>query len=591
MRLPIVGLIACAIAMAQAPPSIVYVKYGGTNGGNGSWPSTRGYLNPGFDPVTGCMFIYAGPSNAAGSGIIYSSDEWLYCATAHDFTKHYGGNIVNQTGHDTITSVSATNPVVVTITNNQGFMGASTAGVEAGQLIQIINAAGNGCSGLNGSFTVSSVNFGSFTVTLPFNATTCSGNDTVTGISATFPAVLTLSNSNGFVGGSNGVQPGASVTLIGASGTGCSGFNSEPVQVLSSTGNTITVNADARGCSYTASSASISAGDIYDYGCLGYSGQPSNRHPGTITIDPVRRTAILYAGLNDQTCGSIVAHLGIWSINLDGTPPVSWTQINSTSDLSNINGGAIYDPDDDVNFMWGGTFNYNLNTYVFCVTNSDPTMTAKQVSAGCTSTNVPIAITDTTGIGGVLCTSDNTKCPMGIYQGFITYDSTHKKALFFGGSGDSGASYRNDVWSYNIPTHAWTEILAGQCDQGLGPCGSHTLSPPIQGDGIWIFDALTGYAIWHDPSGLGAPGAWGFNTANNTWTQLSVTGAVPQDASINGTSCYINGASLSCAAVGTFDSVSRKILVWGQDNSDSTTMWEGQLSNPIVSGKQTISVK
>src|SRR6185436_13844302 len=116
--------------------------------------------------------------------------------------------------------------------------------------------------------------------------------------------------------------------------------------------------------------------------------------------------------------------------------------------MANNSSAMVYDPDDDVLFMFGSdTGSQTHDNWVYCRTTENPapgTLTAKQRAAGCAA---PDDWTLVAVAGGVQ--------PPGVTYPGMVYDTATKKIIQFGGMTGGGISH-NQTWAYDVPTRTWT---------------------------------------------------------------------------------------------------------------------------------------
>src|SRR5262249_15283561 len=153
-----------------------------------------------------------------------------------------------------------------------------------------------------------------------------------------------------------------------------------------------------------------------------------------------------------------------------------------------IRKSMIYDPDEDVLFMYGydGGAGTN-NNWIYCMTDLNPTpgaLTTSQTAAGCLAPDdwalVTLATSDQPQGGGAL----------------ILYDLVTKKVILYGGEIPNGTL--NQIWAYDIPTRTWTN--------------KNTANPPPPdpdfGTPAIAYDSRSGKVFYHQVGGPGAPADW-----------------------------------------------------------------------------------
>src|SRR5581483_4819889 len=197
--------------------------------------------------------------------------------------------------------------------------------------------------------------------------------------------------------------------------------------------------------------------------CTGSSTFPSDRHPGNMVVDTRRNRLYQIGGVNDM--GACVSYsmnnYWYWPLTAIPTPPIAATQtVTSTTLPINIVSAAqavVYDHNDDVIFYYGGYASANSsNLWVYCDTQPDSTIRARQIAAGCATSGDWQAVTNTKGTGGVYCQTDNTKCPLSVYFVNFVWDQDDLRVLMFGGDNGAGSVNFNATWEYDPAQRTWT---------------------------------------------------------------------------------------------------------------------------------------
>jgi len=68
------------------------------------------------------------------------------------------------------------------------------------------------------------------------------------------------------------------------------------------------------------------------------------------------------------------------------------------------------------------------------------------------------------------------------------YSPTHNRTLVYGGKSSDGLL--QDVWQFDTPTSAWSEVLVNSTGSGSGPGALFGMSSSyyVQGDGLIVLD-------------------------------------------------------------------------------------------------------
>lgn len=251
--------------------------------------------------------------------------------------------------------------------------------------------------------------------------------------------------------------------------------------------------------------------------------QPSDRHPGwQMSIDTKRNVLWLVGGV----CRGQIQR-DMYYMRLNPNPLANtWHRVPTTTfPDANISSAMVYDPDDDVLFLFGSdTGSQTKTNWVYCPTSNTPTpgvLSSRQIAAGCTRPDDWALVTP---VGGVQ--------PPGVNYPGMVYDVVTKKVIQFGGM-TGGLSPRNETWAYDVPTRTWTRKALS------------TTSPPVyNGPGTaqpaMAYIPTTNKIIYHQTSNTGAPADWQYDPVADTWTKLSSEGGgatrdqvLAYDASVN----------------------------------------------------------
>jgi hypothetical protein len=203
---------------------------------------------------------------------------------------------------------------------------------------------------------------------------------------------------------------------------------------------------------------------------------------------------------------------------------------------------AVYSPDDDVIFAYGGCGSFTERHEVYCVSAGSPS--AVQLAAGCTTANTWNLVTATGGPPEAY-----------LYPGMV-YDTVNRKVILFGGSSDANG-VQNETWAYNIPTKTWALRSATNGPPDPLPAGS----PNQPG---MAFNPNDGKVYVHHFAST--PGDYRYNYATDTWENLGNLGGPTFGQTM------------------TFDPLTNRLAAFGNAGSGAAEMWEGQINQ--ASGQQ-----
>jgi hypothetical protein len=107
----------------------------------------------------------------------------------------------------------------------------------------------------------------------------------------------------------------------------------------------------------------------------------------------------------------------------------------------------------------------------------------------------------------------------------VVYDVTGKRALTMA-SDNANTSYGNSFWGYDTASHAWTQkTTTGSPDQCIAPLGSNPAAHPANRNTSHnlTYDTTRGamYLFSGSCQGYTFDDTWAYNSAANTWSQLS----------------------------------------------------------------------
>jgi hypothetical protein len=260
--------------------------------------------------------------------------------------------------------------------------------------------------------------------------------------------------------------------------------------------------------------------------CVGTSTFFADRHPvWQMAVDTSRNRLYLAGGLNNQTCGGELTDT--WYLPLSASPsvPVPMTQVVTANFFSaDINGKAAmdYDAENDVIFLFGGS--YNTNHWLFCPS-STGTATATQTAAGCTSVNNWIQITNAMGNDGTTnCSTGGSagyvsQCPPGVYYPGMKYLAAAGKFIVFGGSDTADSIHYNQLWEFDLDARRWLKRCVSGC---TNPPMHSTTEPPYP----MMATHTTGDKVYyHQFNGVGGPQTHVYDYSDNAWSVLITGGS------------------------------------------------------------------
>jgi len=282
---------------------------------------------------------------------------------------------------------------------------------------------------------------------------------------------------------------------------------------------------------------------------------PGDRHPdGQMALDTKRNVLWFYGGVN-QTCNqgtppNTNPHQDMYYLTLNANPALDvWTQIKPAHlPMANGVSSMIYDPDDDVLFVFGSDFSSQTHdNWVYCPTSGSGTMSQKQMAAGCANAD------DWTQVnvgGGVQ--------PAGVQYPGLVYDVVTKKVIDFGGE-DGGNNAQNQTWAYDVPTQTWTQ-------KGLLTTAPPPYTGPVVAAPAMSYNPTTNKILYHQTSNTGAPADWQYDPGADTWTQLVSTGG---------------GSPID--AIGVYDPSTNSFLTWNKNVSTGyAEIWKGSLTGSTL---------
>jgi hypothetical protein len=238
--------------------------------------------------------------------------------------------------------------------------------------------------------------------------------------------------------------------------------------------------------------------------------QPGDRHPySQMAIDTKRNVLWLVGGV----CQGINRQ-DMYYMQLNADPRQdAWHQVTPSTYPLALNGSAlVYDPDDDVLFLYGSdTGSQTHGNWVYCRTNENSTpgvLTAKQSAAGC---GTPDNWTEVTPVNGIQ--------PPGVQNIGMVYDTVTKKAIQFGGETGGGVA-QNQTWAYDVPTHRWTR-------KALSTTAPPVYTGPIAANPAMAYHQVSHTVLYHQTSNSGAPADWRYDPVADTWTKLVSSGVGP----------------------------------------------------------------
>jgi hypothetical protein len=228
-----------------------------------------------------------------------------------------------------------------------------------------------------------------------------------------------------------------------------------------------------------------------------------------MAIDTKRNVLWLFGGV----CQA-VNRTDMYYMSLNANPTSnSWHQVSiGNPPVANNSSAMVYDPDDDVLFLFGSdTAAQTRDNWVYCRTSENATpgaLTAKQSAAGCTR---PDDWSEVSVSGGVQ--------PPGVAFSAMAYDSATKTVIQF--AGDTGGFVaQNQTWAYDVPRRTWTQ-------KALNTVAPPVYTGPSTAQPAMAYNPLTHKILYHQTSNTGAPRDWQYDPVADTWTQLLSTGGGP----------------------------------------------------------------
>lgn len=262
---------------------------------------------------------------------------------------------------------------------------------------------------------------------------------------------------------------------------------------------------------------------------------PSDRHPvQQMAIDTTRNRLWLYSGV----CGGVDPK-DLWYYTLNGDPTLNrWTQVALTTKPFMSSGALVYDYDSDVLVLHGpnsGNFN---TTFVLCP--ADP-LTSAQSAAGCT-----------TPFDWVQVFSPNDPSPSRTNYPTSFYDHARRKVIAFLNNGQ-------DLWVYDVPTHAWSQRLPSAFPLDPGP-GDSSEQPWVQ----ITSGPNAGRYLYHQTSHSSSSSFakdWLYDPATDSVTALTSMGTGPQKF-----------------LYATWDAVAQRIVAWSYAGPGTPEVWQATLN-------------
>lgn len=282
--------------------------------------------------------------------------------------------------------------------------------------------------------------------------------------------------------------------------------------------------------------------------------QPGERYPmGQMAVDTKRNLLWIYGGINGACRDN--PRRDTYYLTLKPNPLDDvWYQVTTPHfPAAASSASMVYDPDDDVLFAYGydGSAS-NSNQWIYCRTAENQTPgkpTSAQRAAGC------IKGDDWNEIN-----HGATHPPAVSFVG-LAYEPVSHKVLVYGGA---SATHSNQTWTYDVPTHTWTQ----KCQNGCVP-------PPVDADNIpfpaLAYNSRTHKLLLHQSSGSGAPADWQYDPAADRWTKLASGGAAVTDNMVM-----------------AYDTAQDRLIGWQQGGS--ARVWVAQLSSAGTPGPAPIPV-
>jgi len=235
--------------------------------------------------------------------------------------------------------------------------------------------------------------------------------------------------------------------------------------------------------------------------------QPGNRHPGwQMAIDTKRNVLWLFGGVCQ---GNILQDMYYLQLNADPTQD-TWRRVYPAHfPAANNSSAMVYDPDDDVLFLFGSDIGAQLHdNWVYCRTLENPTpgsLTARQAAAGCTAPDDWSEVHPAAGIQ-----------PAGVAFPGMVYDTVTKKVILYGGMTGGGIA-QNETWAYDVPTRTWTK-------KALQSTPPPVYKGTIVAQPAMAYNSATNKIYYHQTSNTGAPADWLYDPVADAWTKLTSSG-------------------------------------------------------------------
>ena len=233
-------------------------------------------------------------------------------------------------------------------------------------------------------------------------------------------------------------------------------------------------------------------------------GSPALRYAATTVWDPVNNQLLMFGGYG-----------GVFYNDLWAYDPVSnsWTQRFPVGGPPVARSGhaAAWDTANNRMLVWGGT------------------------RAGGYPTDLWAYVPDTNTWVQLIPDSDPGS-PLGRNGHGVAWDTFNSRLLMFGGR-DSGATYRNDLWSYNPGSNLWTQLSPGGTLPSVRE--GHTAVWDSTNRRLLIFGG--NFGVYYND-------LWAYDPFLNNWTQLVPSGTLPPVRTSHGAG---------------WDSVNGRMLIFG----------------------------
>ncbi len=299
---------------------------------------------------------------------------------------------------------------------------------------------------------------------------------------------------------------------------------------------------------------------------------PSAREGASMAFNPSSGQIILFGG--DGSSGLLN---DTWAFNtLDNAN--TWTNLNpSHAPTARYGASMDFNPSNGQMILFGGNDESGLvsDTWQFEAQNNSNTWTELTLSTAPTArygaamnfdpSNGQMILFGGSGSGGDLNDTwaygvpsnavlfwnnqNPSTSPPTRFSPCFTFDPTSGQMILFGGINGDDGTYFNDTWAYDASNNTWTDLAPAN-------------SPSARDSALMNFDPCTGKIILFSGhvSGGYAADTWVYDSANNTWTEVTPSSSPPGR----------NGGSM------TFDPCSGRMILFGgylHSGGDTSETW------------------